>query len=362
MSERVYLDYAASAPVDAEAVAAMAEAAIGWANPSSVHADGRAARARLEDARRAIATALGARGTLVFTSGGSEALTIALGRAREGPRLISAVEHSAVWAAAPGATVVPVDANGIVDVDALRALLGTVEPPVLVAIMHANNETGVVQPVAAIGALVRDAGGVLLVDAVQSAGKLPWPDADFVAVSAHKMGGPPGVGALIVRDTATLSAGAGGQEGGYRGGTENLPGIAGWAAAMDARAADAGWCGRVRNLRERLEARLIGARGTIAGARTERLPGITCVALPGVEAMRQLMILDLDGFGVSAGAACSSGRVKASHVLTAMGWSEAAAGEAIRVSLGWSTTEAEVEAFADAWERMAARLMRPPAA
>ena len=307
-------------------------------------------------------TALGAQGTLIFTSGGSEALSIALARARVGARLASAVEHSTMFAAAPGAAMVPVESDGRVDLAALQAGLATAGQRPLVAVMQANNETGVVQPLAEVARLVRVAGGLLLVDAVQGAGKLPWPgEADFVAVSAHKLGGPPGVGALVVRDPATLQAGAGGQEGGYRGGTENLPGAAGWAAAMAARAADAGWADRVRHLRARLEARLTAAGGVIAGAGVERLPGICCVAMPGVEAMRQLMIFDLEGFAISAGAACSSGRVRTSHVLTAMGWGPMA-GEAIRVSLGWGTTAAEVDAFAAAWERAAARLMHRRAA
>ena len=360
--ERIYLDWAATAPIDPVAVDAAATAARQWANPSSVHAEGRRARAALEAARRAILDALGAKGTLILTSGGSEALALALTRARAGARLVSAVEHSAVSAAAPGAAVVPVDADGRVDLATLEAMLTTAGERPLVAVMQANNETGAVQPIAEVARLVRATGGLLLVDAVQGAGRLDWPgEADFVAVSAHKLGGPPGMGALVVRDLATLQAGAGGQEGGYRGGTENLPGAVGWAAAMAARTADTGWAMRVRHLRERLEARLAAAGGVIAGAGVERLPGIVCVAMPGVEAMRQLMIFDLEGFAVSAGAACSSGRVKASHVLAAMGWG-ALAEEAIRVSLGWGTTLAEVDAFAAVWARAAARLMHARAA
>jgi len=366
LTPRIYLDWAATAPIDPAAAQACAAAMGAWANPSSVHAEGRRARGALESARREIAAALGASGTLVFTAGGSEALALALGRAKAGARLISAVEHAAVFAAAPDAATVPVpvpvpvpipvDAEGRVDVGALATMLARHAAPALVAVMQANNETGVIQPLAQVAATVRAAGGLLLVDAVQGAGKLAWPDADFVAVSAHKLGGPPGAGALFVRDLSTIAAGAGAQEGGYRGGTENLPAILGWAAAMAARAADPGWTARVGGLRERLEARLRAGGGIVAGDGAARLPGIACVAMPGVEAMRQLMLLDLDGFAVSAGAACSSGRVKASHVLAAMGWG-AAAGEAIRISLGWSTTEREIDAFAAAWERIAARLM-----
>ena len=331
--DRIYLDWAATAPIAPEAIDAMADAARGWANPSSVHAGGRAAAARLADARRALALAQA-----------------------DGPVFVSAVEHDAVRAQAARATVIPVDRDGVVDPTALERLLaGTARA--LVAVMHVNNETGVVQPVADIARIVAAAGGRLLVDAVQSAGKLPLPAADFVAVSAHKLGGPPGVGALIVRDPVTPLVRGGGQERGQRAGTENLPGIAGFAAALTARAADAGWLDRAAALSARLEAQLPGA--VIHGADAPRLGTIACVGLPGVAAMTQLMALDLAGAAVSAGAACSSGKVKTSHVLGAMG--VAAPGEAIRVSLGWTTTAAEIDAFGAAWRAMAARLGRAAA-
>ena len=350
---RVYLDWAASAPLDPAARAAMLDA---HANPSSVHAEGRAARAALESARAAVLSSFGVPGTCIFTSGASEALRLAIGGARAACVLVSAIEHEAVQLAAPGATIVPVDPTGQVDPGALAAMLAAAPAPALVCVMHANNETGVVQPIADIARVVRGAGGLLLVDAVQSALRLPWPDADFVAVSAHKLGGPPGVGALVVRDPALLPPGGGAQEGGHRPGTQNLPGIRGFAAALRARATDPAWVPRVAALRERLEARLIAAGADVAGEVANRLPHISCVRMAGVEAMRQLMLFDLQGFAVSAGAACSSGRVRASHVLRAMGWSKTAAGEAIRVSLGWTTTAADVDAFAEAWERAAVRL------
>lgn len=361
MRTRIYLDWAATAPTEPAAIDAMADAARAWANPLSVHGEGRRARAALEEARRAILSGLGASGTLIVTSGASEALAIALARARASARLISAVEHEAVRTAVPDAGAIPVDTAGRVDVGALAAMLERAEAPALVVVMQANNETGVVQPLAEVTRVVRAAGGLLLVDAVQAATRLPWPDADFVAVCAHKLGGPPGVGALVVRDLGLLDAIGSGQEEGYRSGTQNWPAVAGWAAALTARVADVGWCARVTALRERLEARLRASGGVVAGEEAERLPHICCVGMPGVESIRQLMILDLDGFAVSAGAACSSGRVGASHVLEAMGWG-AMAGEAIRISLGWRTTEAEVDAFADRWDRTAARLMRKEAA
>lgn len=354
----VYLDWAATAPIDAAAVAAMTAAAGRWANPSSVHRGGRAAAALLDTARRDVAAALNvAPARVVFTGGGTEAIGLALAQAT-GRYFVSAVEHDAVRAQARGATVVAVDDDGVIDLAALDAMLVGEDVP-LVAVMHVNNETGVVQPVAEIAALVAARGGWLLVDAVQSAGKLPLPDADFVAVSAHKLGGPPGVGALIGRDAVTAAVRGGGQERGQRAGTENLPGIMGFAAALKARAADDGWLTRTAGLSARLEAVLPGA--IVHGAKAPRLGTISCLGLPGVAAMTQLMTLDLAGFAVSAGAACSSGKVKTSHVLGAMGVDAAAAGQAIRVSLGWTTTADEVDAFATAWRAMATRLGRAAA-
>ncbi|MGL4543357.1 MAG: cysteine desulfurase family protein [Polymorphobacter sp.] len=334
----------------------MTLAAAHWANPSSVHRSGRAAHAALEDARESLASGLGCLpAALVFTSGGTEALGLALNGVAASRRLVSAVEHDAVRAQAAGAVTIPVDAQGRVDLDVLAALLA--DGPALVAVMQANNETGVLQPLAEVQALVAAAGGRLLVDAVQGAGKMPCPHGDFVAVSAHKLGGPPGVGALIVRCAEDLVAvqRGGGQERGFRAGTENLPGIAGFAAALAARAADSGWQDRARGLRDRLEARLVAAGAIVNGAGALRLPTISNLAMPGVAASTQVMALDLAGFAVSAGAACSSGKVTTSHVLTAMGVAPVLAGQSIRISLGWHTTAAEIEAFAAAWEALAQR-------
>ncbi len=350
-----YLDWAATAPIDPAAADAMAAAARAWANPSSVHAPGQAAHAMLEEARRTVAAAFDvAPRRVVFTGGGTEAIGLALAQG-SGPRLVSAIEHDAVRAQARGAAVVPVDDEGVVDLEVLAEMLAGVAAP-RVAVMHANNETGVIQPVAEVARLVAERGGSLLIDAVQSAGKLPLPDADFVAVSAHKLGGPPGVGALIVRDEVTALVRGGGQERGQRAGTENLPGIAGFAAAAAARAADCDWHHRAHGLRDRLEAQLPGA--VVYGRAAPRLGTIACLGLPGVAAMTQLMTLDLAGFAVSAGAACSSGKVRVSHVLSAMGVGEAAAAQAIRVSFGWTTTPREIDAFAAAWTTMAGRLAR----
>jgi cysteine desulfurase len=316
-----------------------------------VHAAGRAANGLVERARDSVAAFAGcAPDAVVFTSGGTEALALALQGSRMARCLVSAVEHSAVLAARADATVIPVGRDGVIDLAALAARLA--DGPALVAVQHANNETGVVQPVAEIAALVAAAGGLLLVDAVQSAGKLPLPAADFVALSAHKLGGPAGVGALIVRNPATLTAvqRGGGQERGLRGGTPNIPGIAGFAAAV-AEARD--WA-RVAMLRDRLEAAAVAAGAIIHGDSAPRLPHIANIGLPGVAGGTQVMALDLAGFMVSAGAACSSGKVAASHVLAAMGLGKAA-GEAIRVSLGPLTTADEVAAFIGAWTQMAQR-------
>lgn len=338
-----YLDYNATAPIEPAAIEAMAEAARVWGNPSSVHADGRRGKSMLEEARERVARGLGCKvSEVVFTSGGTEAIGLALRDARV--VLASAVEHDAVRRQAPHAKVVPVDRDGIVD---LEALVGDG----LIVVLHANNETGVIQPINEVVAQARAQGAYTLVDAVQTAGKMPLPDGDLLAVSAHKLGGPPGVGALIVRDFNALNA-FGGQERGYRPGTENLPAIMGFAAALEVRA-EGSWLNRAQLLRDRLEARLVAAGATINGASARRLTTTSSIRMPGVPAATQVIAFDLAGYRVSAGAACSSGKVAVSHVLSAMGVE--GPGEAVRVSLGWHTTEAEVDGFAEAWEVLARR-------
>ena len=355
-----YLDYNATAPIAPSAIEAMAEAARLWANPSSVHGAGRRAKGVLESARETIARHLNCQPqALVFTSGGTEALGLALRGSAATSRIVSAIEHDAVRLQADDAVIAPVDGDGLVDLAALERLLTEAPKPALVAVMHVNNETGVIQQVNEVLRLARAYGARVLVDAVQSAAKLSLPAADFVAVSAHKLGGPPGVGALVVRcadDFVGVQHG-GGQERGYRAGTENLPGIAGFAAALEARTDDAGWLERVTMLRDRLEARLREAFPDLEvfGASGPRLGTTSCMRMAGVPASTQLIALDLAGYHVSSGAACSSGKVKASHVLKAMDVPDTAAGEAIRISLGWNTTEAEVDGFAEAWLGIAHR-------
>ena len=341
---RIYLDHAATTPVTAAARAAMTHGLAAWANPSSPHAEGRATRAALEQARAAVAAAYGWAGEVLFTSGASESLAVALGRATPGRRLVTAVEHDAVLRAAPDALLLPVGADGLLDPATLA-----LEKNDLLAVQWANSETGVRQPIAMIAAVVHAAGARLLVDAAQMPAGLD-PEvathADLVAVSGHKRGGPPGVGALLVRDLALLMP-TGGQERGYRPGTENVPAILGLAAALAQQEPDHA------ARRARLDDAIVRSGGEIVAFGSPRHPAIGSYRLPGVAATTQLIRLDLAGFAVSAGSACSSGSMKPSHVLAALGWPEAAGREVLRVSFGRTTTDAEVDAFIAAWRTMA---------
>lgn len=312
-----------------------------WANPSSPHAEGRKARAALEDARERIKRALGWNGELIFTSGASEALWIALNRAKVERRIVSAVEHDAVFRAAPDAEVVAV-VDGEVDPDELPDCSGA-----LVALQHVNSETGTIMQPYSGGALaetIRSAGNVLLVDCSQSAGKMPLPDADMLVVSAHKFGGPIGIGALLLRDFSMLEP-SGGHERGYRQGTENLPGALGMAAALEAGGMDSWASERADHL---AFANALGqsARIIAPGAQADH---IIAIAHPNLSAQALLIRLDALGFAVSAGSACSSGTLKKSRVLDAFGVPDDVAARTIRVSLGWSTTPEELERFAEAW-------------
>jgi len=340
---RIYLDHAATTPLLPAARAAVAEGLIRWANPSSPHAEGRAARAALEDARRRICASLGWEGELIFTSGASEAIAIAMAGARVERRIVAATEHDAVLRAGAGADILKVDGHG-------RALVTRHNgADALVAVQHVNNESGVIQPIADFAPLIGAAGGLLLADCAQSAGKLPLPEADFVAISAHKLGGPPGIGALLVRDLDTLVP-AGGQERGYRGGTENLPAALGFAAALES---GRSWLSRAGELRDHLDKAIAAAGGEVVARDAPRVASIASYRMPGVPAASQLIQFDMAGIAVSAGSACSSGSVRPSHVLAAMGWSEAAAREVVRVSFGPSTTRADIYAFVAAWTRLA---------
>lgn len=356
----LYLDANASEPLRPEARAAMLAALDLPGNPSSVHTAGRAARRILERARESLAARFGgAAADTVLTAGGTEANALAIRALGQGRRVLrGATEHPAVVAACPQAGVVPVLRDGTLHLDALAAALAE-GGPALVCVMAANNETGVLHPLQSIAELCRRHGAALHVDGVQAAGRVAIPPVwDSLAISGHKLGGPKGAGALLLRPglaPAPLITG-GGQERGWRGGTEPLPAIAGMAAAADAASPDA--AARLAVLRDAIEA---GARGAImAGAGAPRLPNTSALILPGVAAETQVIALDLAGMQVSAGAACSSGRVAASPVLAAMGFSESAAC-GIRVSLPWSAPEDAATRFLAAWTGMRDRLSRPAA-
>ncbi|MGQ3018112.1 cysteine desulfurase family protein [Phenylobacterium sp.] len=377
----VYLDHNATAPIRPEALAAVTAALAAGGNPSSVHAAGRAARARVEHARSQVATLIGApASTVVFTSGGTEANALAIDSAVAGGcqrLLISAIEHDAVLetAKASGAAVelLPVTADGRLDLAVLAARLATwdaADGQPFVALMLANNETGVIQPVAEAAVLVREAGGWLHVDAVQAAGRIAIDSralgADTLAISSHKLGGPGGAGALTFGPRAKLvrRLHGGGQERGRRAGTENVAGLAGFGAAAEAALRDLEAAAAQAEWRDAAEAALVAAGAVALGGQAPRLPNTLCIAAPGFPAELQVMTLDLAGIMVSAGSACSSGKVKASHVLLAMGQDQLA-GAAIRVSGGWSTGAQDwkhmVEAWITAYDRHAARRRAPAA-
>ncbi|KQT32989.1 aminotransferase [Sphingomonas sp. Leaf412] len=341
MPPRTYLDHAATTPMTAAARDALVDGMARWANPSSPHADGRAARAMLEEARARIAAAYGWTGEVLFTSGASESLAIVLTRAVPTRRLVSAVEHDACLRGAGRAETIAVDSAGCVDpatIDARDAL---------VAVQWCNSETGVRQPLHAVAETAHGAGGLLLVDAAQMPATTGLAgDADFVALSAHKRGGGPGVGALLVRDLATLAP-TGGQERGYRPGTENVPGILAFAAAIAEPEPDHS------AMRNRLDDAIRRSGGDVVAGAAERHPAIGSYRMPGVAAMTQLIRFDLDGIAVSAGSACASGSMKPSHVLRAMGWTEETTREVVRVSFGRTTTDADVDRFIAAWRGVA---------
>jgi cysteine desulfurase len=378
MRERVYLDWNATTPLRPEARAAMTAALDVCGNPSSVHAEGRQARRLMEDARDAVARAIGAAArAVVFTSGGTEANVMALSPgllAPSGPvtrLLLSAIEHASVFAGGQfshaAVSTIPVNRAGVVDLERLHGMLAD-GPPTLVSVMAANNETGALQPIPDVAALVRAAGALLHVDAVQAFGKIPLNisemGADLVTVSAHKIGGPKGVGALILTEglagLVPLLRG-GGQERGRRGGTENVIGISGFGAAV--KAAMAGLeadQSRMQGLRDRLEAGLRQIRAVeVFSGEAPRLPNTTLFTAVGLKAETAVIGFDLEGIAVSSGSACSSGKVQPSHVLEAMGVGSAAAQGAVRLSLGWSTQAADVDRCIEAWRKLSMTLLRP---
>ena len=378
MPERIYLDWNATTPLRPQARDAMAGAWDLLGNPSSVHAEGRQARKLVENSRARVAGAVGALPrNVVFTSGGTEANALALtsglrrGSGHQVERLVvSAIEHASVLAGgrfAPGSIdTVGVMRSGLLDLDRLRAALAG-GPPALVSVMLANNETGAVQPVAQAAEIVHAAGGLLHVDAIQALGKISFDinmmNADLVTLSAHKIGGPKGVGALVLAEGVLgfdpLLRG-GGQELGRRAGTENVAGIAGFGAAvkatMEGRDSDAI---RLENLRNRLEDGLRDTPDLIVFADSApRLPNTTLFTVPGLKAETAVIGFDLAGVAVSSGSACSSGKVQPSHVLEAMGFGPELAQGAVRLSLGWSTSEADVDRCLEAWRKLSGTLLK----
>jgi cysteine desulfurase len=376
--DRVYLDWNATTPLRAEAREAMAAAWDLVGNPSSVHAEGRASRRLVEDARAIIAEAVGADArNVVFTSGGTEANSLALTpglRRNSGLPInrlvVSAIEHASVLTGGrftrEATDILRVGRSGVVDLDHLSEMLAD-GPPALVSVMAANNETGALQPVAEVADIVHGAGGLLHVDAVQSTGKIPFyisdVKADLISISAHKIGGPKGVGALVLADGLNGLEAAirgGGQEQGRRAGTENLPGIVGFGAAVKAAMASLdGDMARVENLRKRLEAGLRQTLGAfVFSENAPRLPNTTLFTAPGLKAETAVIGFDLEGIAVSSGSACSSGKVQPSHVLAAMGFAPEPAKGAVRLSLGWSTTEADIDCCLEAWRKLASALLK----
>ena len=378
MTERAYFDWNATAPLREEARAAMVAALELTGNASSVHAEGRAARRLVEEAREKVASLVGAEArNVIFTSGGTEANMLALTPsistageiARRDRLFVSAIEHPSVRSGgrfpAELGEELPVTGDGLVDLLALRmAIAGATRP--LVSVMLANNESGVIEPIREIADIVHTANGVLHVDAVQGPGRIDCRigdvGADLMSLSAHKLGGPQGAGALIRRGDSHIAEPlikGGGQERGQRAGTENVAAIAGFgaAAAMAANQADAA---RMTALRDRVEAGIQVAtpQAVIFGAATPRLPNTTLFAVPGIKAETAIIAFDLNGIAVSSGSACSSGKVQASHVLRAMGVEPALAQGAVRVSLGWSTCETDVERLLNAWNKVTSSLLK----
>jgi cysteine desulfurase len=378
MPSRVYLDWNATTPLRAEARAAMLTAYELIGNPSSVHAEGREARRLVEDARSALGTAVGAQPrNVVFTSVGTEANALALSPGLRGLSgrpverlLVSAVEHASVLAGGrfPAASVgqIRVTRSGVLDLDHLKGLLSD-GPPALVSIMAANNETGAIQPVAEAAHIVHEAGGLIHVDAIQVLGKIAFNinavSADLATFSAHKIGGPKGVGALAVAEgIAGLEPilRGGGQELGRRAGTENVAGIAGFGAAvkvaLQALPEDAE---RMATLRDRLENGIRAITGaTVFSDDVKRLPNTVLFTAPGLKAETAVIGFDLEGIAVSSGSACSSGKVQPSHVLSAMGFDPAIAQGAVRLSLGWSTEPEDINRTLEAWRKLGNTLLR----
>ncbi|MDP6341948.1 MAG: cysteine desulfurase family protein, partial [Alphaproteobacteria bacterium] len=351
-----------TAPIRPEVIALVGEVMATVGNASSVHGSGRAARARVEEARRQVAALIGAEAVnVIFTGGGTEADNLALCGFGAEHLIVSSVEHGAILApsllADPAAVMLPASREGLVDLAALEAALAAAEGPTLVSVMLANNETGIIQPVAEAADIAHRHGALMHCDAIQGAGKIAVDIADLgvdlISLSAHKIGGPQGVGALVMRQDRAVLAQivGGGQEQGRRSGTENVAGVAGFGEAARLAAAELTEFGQLAEMRDDLERRLarIAGKVRVFGAALARLPNTSCFTMPGVRADTQVMSFDLEGIAVSAGSACSSGKVAPSHVLAAMGVDDDEAMTAIRVSLGRDNTAGDIDRFVSVW-------------
>lgn len=360
MSQICYLDYNATAPVKPDVVSRMSAVLVCAGNPSSVHTGGRCARRAIEEARENVGDLVGCTPErVVFTSGGTEANNLAVSFR---PRvLVSAVEHVSILDAVSDATRIPVNSSGIIDLDALRSALSRETVPALVSVMMANNETGAIQPLGHVAEIAHEFGALCHCDAVQAAGKISFKmddlGVDLLSLSAHKLGGPQGVGALVLGDDIEVPPimRGGAQERGRRAGTENVPGIIGFGVAVALCPEDND--ARIAGLRDRIERHVtqVAPSATIFAADVPRLNNTSCIVMPGVPSETQVIAFDLAGIAVSAGAACSSGRVARSHVLDAMGADPIESGCAIRVSLGWATRDSDIDRFLVVWKDLHAR-------
>jgi cysteine desulfurase len=360
MTHSIYFDHNATTPVRAEVADAIATALALGGNASSVHTAGRQARQLVEESREQIADLVGVRpAEIVFTSGGTEANNLVLRGTGCDHVLVSAIEHDSVLDAAENIEKIPVDENGLIDLAVLETRLSEIDGQVLVSIMLANNETGVIEPVVQVVEIARKYGALVHTDAIQALGKITVDRAklgvDFMSLSAHKIGGPQGVGALVVNEEVPLRAliRGGGQERSRRAGTENVPGIVGFGAA----ARELTDFTEIKLLQDQLEASIksIAPEAVVYGESVERLPNTSCISMPGVTNETQVMKFDLENVMISAGSACSSGKVQASHVLKAMNVAEDMASTAIRVSLGHGNTADDVAYFVSRWEKIYAR-------
>ncbi|MCI5061273.1 MAG: cysteine desulfurase [Alphaproteobacteria bacterium] len=360
----VYLDYNATTPIRPEVLELVTNVMAQVGNASSVHAFGQKARDIVETARAQVAGLCGvAPEQVVFTSGATESNNTVLCGLKNKRVLVSAIEHPAVLAAAPHAEKIPVTSDGVVDLDVYRKMLGEGDPPAIVSVMLVNSETGVIQPVREMADMAHEAGALFHTDAVQGAGRLDISfdtlGVDYMSLSAHKMAGPQGVGAIIWREGLELSKFmlGGGQEKNCRAGTHNTAGIAGMGLAAQMAKDNMPAYQKIGELRDYLEGeiRKISNEAVIYGENAPRVPNTTNVGLPGVPAQTQMMALDLGGVAVSSGSACSSGSFKSSHVLLAMDVDEEAAKCALRISMGWATTKADIDRFLNVWSEFIKR-------